>query len=386
MTNMKKVAIIRGGDLGKYEMQNYVSCQENGIELTGMTSKRPRGDLSELTFPLQQFYTLEDYSRSPLYRRALNKYFGEGQVMVGLEKALSGFDVAHSAEIHNYYTYQAIKAKLEGRVKKVVVTVWQNIPLVGDFNPAQAKFKKIVIENTDLFHAVTEQAKNALIMDGVPEDKIHVQPYGVDQSVFASNNQNLDELREKYGVSSDDFVMLTVSRLVWEKGIDFAILAIKKFLTDTNNSRSVKLLIVGSGPRRAYLQSVIERLGLSSSVKLLGRTSSYSQMRGLFAISDAFILSSLPLESWQEQFGYVLIESMSSGVPIIAARSGAIPEVLSDAGVSVTPGEYVELSLAMRKIIEDETYRKELIQKSLQRASERYDAYKVSQKMVQFYD
>jgi glycosyltransferase involved in cell wall biosynthesis len=59
------------------------------------------------------------------------------------------------------------------------------------------------------------------------------------------------------------------------------------------------------------------------------------------------VLGSLPLWHWEEQFGLVLAEAMAGQTPIVAARSGAIPEVVQDAGVFFDPGDWMQLARAL---------------------------------------
>jgi glycosyltransferase involved in cell wall biosynthesis len=68
-------------------------------------------------------------------------------------------------------------------------------------------------------------------------------------------------------------------------------------------------------------------------------------MPAVFAGASCVVLASLPIPTWEEQFGLVLPEALAAGVPIVASSSGAIPEVLRGSGASLfPPGDWLELA------------------------------------------
>ena len=72
---------------------------------------------------------------------------------------------------------------------------------------------------------------------------------------------------------------------------------------------------------------------------------SYEQMPTVYARASCLVLASLPTPLWEEQFGMVLAEAMASGAQVVASTSGAIPEVVSGAGVPLfAPGDWPELA------------------------------------------
>jgi glycosyltransferase involved in cell wall biosynthesis len=70
-------------------------------------------------------------------------------------------------------------------------------------------------------------------------------------------------------------------------------------------------------------------------------------MPALYASAACVVLASLPTRGWEEQFGMVLVEAMAAGVPIVAADSGAIPEVVADRATLVAPGDWPGLARAL---------------------------------------
>lgn len=377
---MNRIAIIRGPNLNPYEMQSYKPLTEGGFNLIGFGGRRVKEKFADFGFPVRRLPILSDFSTLSRYQALLNKFFGDSQVMIGLERNLEGFDIAHSAETFNYYTYQAVRAKLMGKVKKVLVTAWENVPFVGDYNPRQRQLKGLVLQHTDLFHAVTERAKQSLVIDGVPADKIRVIPYGVDLERFRPQVKDEAQLAS-LGIDKTDLVILSIGRLVWEKGFDHLIFAAKKLLFDSEiPGDKLKFVVVGAGPRQRTLKDQIRRLGLAGQFIMLGSVP-YHQIPQIHALADIFVLLSAPIHNWQEQFGMVLVESMASGKPVVAGMSGSIPEVVGDAAILVQPGDFVSIAETLKYLILDEKLRHERGQVALKRARGMFDASKVTEEL-----
>ncbi len=83
---------------------------------------------------------------------------------------------------------------------------------------------------------------------------------------------------------------------------------------------------------------------------------------------DVLAVPSLPTPGWIEQFGRVAVEAMASGVPVVASASGALPEVVGDAGVVVEPGDAEALRRALTGMTGDPERWAELRRRGLERA------------------
>jgi glycosyltransferase involved in cell wall biosynthesis len=62
---------------------------------------------------------------------------------------------------------------------------------------------------------------------------------------------------------------------------------------------------------------------------------------------------SVPLASWIEQFGRVVVEAQASGVPVVASASGALPDVVGESGLLVPPDDPVALHAALRRFLDE---------------------------------
>ena len=150
-----------------------------------------------------------------------------------------------------------------------------------------------------------------------------VAPLPIDPTRFDPSAIRRD-VREELGLSRDDFVVVTVARLVPWKRVDAVIRAVASL------TQKVVLLVVGDGPERTRLEALATSLGVSNRVRFVGRQDPPPYL----AAADLFVLPSLI-----ESLGLVYLEAMMMGVPCIALRYRP-PTVLSAASEVVADGEF----------------------------------------------
>jgi len=357
-----KIAIVRGANLNKWEMQNYEPLIDR-YELVGFTMENHRFDLSDLNIPVIK---LPDNPELPNIH------------MPGLEDALAGYDLIFTADITWMYSAQTIVAKHKYGAP-VVCLEWENIPFAYEDVEEVKRVKKIVREGADFFIAVTERAKRALMLEGVSESKIEVISLGVDTERFRPD-RNLRRLyRERLGIRDGEIIILFVGRIVREKGIYEVIHAIKE-LDSTDHGIPFRLLIVGNGPEFKGVKERIDALGVSERVIVVNKCP-YAEMPGIYNAGDIMILPSIPAHRWQEQLGMALIEAMATGIPVISTYSGSISEVVGDAGILIQPADHVSLYEALRGLMESGSLRRELGGRALERARYKFDACQVAERV-----
>lgn len=105
------------------------------------------------------------------------------------------------------------------------------------------------------------------------------------------------------------------------------------------------LLIAGDGPLRSDLTDLAATLGILHRVRFLGHLG--PDLPAFYRDLDVLAVPSLPTKGWLEQFGRVVVEAMASGVPVVASRSGALPDVVGEAGLLVEPGNSGQLADAI---------------------------------------
>ncbi|WP_130803367.1 glycosyltransferase family 4 protein [Acinetobacter ihumii] len=158
--------------------------------------------------------------------------------------------------------------------------------------------------STDMTCVPSHDAEKALRSFGI-QCPLKVVGRGVDTEKF-SPQYRCEKLREKWGVTDNTTVMLYVGRLSPEKEIEL--------LIETHSAmqrmqqRHYKLVIVGDGPDRARLESLVKCNNVEFTGSLTGKN-----LAAAYASADVFVFA-----SQVETFGNVVLEAMASGLPVVA--------------------------------------------------------------------
>jgi len=190
----------------------------------------------------------------------------------------------------------------------------------------------------DAVVAVSRPLAEQLIEDGVPAHRVHLV-----QNAWQETAPPLDRpaARRAIGLREDGFLIGWVGRLSGEKGPDLLLDALVH-LTDL----PVTVSVVGNGSEHRSLAARARRLGVERLVRWHGTVPDAGRC---FAAFDVFVLS-----SHTEGTPIVLFEAMAAGVPIVTARVGGVPDVVSAAeAVLVPPADPVALAAAIRQVYYD---------------------------------
>jgi len=374
---MNKIAIVRGPHLNKWEMQTYELLTDS-FDITAYTTYDHIYDIDSIIFKKRFFHTPNDIIKFFPTRR-LKHYAGriltddiakDKQYMYGLDK-VKNQGIFHTCDSYSWSHQCLLSKRRYGG--KIAVTVWQNLAFQNDPCFNSRFIKEALIKEADYFLPVTKKAAEALIAEGADSNKISVVYPGIDMDKFKPEEKN-KQLAKQYGIE-DKFTILFIGRLVWQKGI-YNLLNIAKHLN------GYQFIVVGDGPEKEKFLFLKEKLKVDNLIYI--PVIPYHSVPDLINLSDIFILPSLPMQEWEEQFGMVLAEVMACGKIVLASKTGAIPEVIGDAGFLFSAHNSYEAINIINNI--DKNIINEYGAKARARVEQLFNAKKQSKKIKDIYN
>ena len=202
--------------------------------------------------------------------------------------------------------------------------------------------EKITTPVTHRVITLTDQGRKEHMDLGIaPPEKLVTIRSGVDIEACLKECSAPPIRRQALGLDEEAFIFGTVARLDPVKGVPHIVEALARIRSECPHAR---VLLVGEGSQREALERQVHEAGLEGRVVFAGY-----QRRVIpwMRMMDVFILASL-----NEGMGRVLVEAMVCARPVIASKTGGIPELVRDGrnGLLVEPGSVDQLADAMRRL------------------------------------
>lgn len=239
----------------------------------------------------------------------------------------------------------------------------------------RGRAETVTLARTDMIAACSDSARRLLVSQSFPDERIRVVYPGFDGAQFTPRDAS--GLRESLGWTNR-FVVGFVGRLVPEKGIDLLLEALMSLPED------VIVAIAGDGWFEPELREEAARLGVTDRVRWLGRLDRSRVVEHMCAF-DALVLPSRRLPVWQEQFGRVLAEAMLCGTPVIGSDSGAIAEVIGEAGVVFPEDDREALASRIAQLRDDPAERALLSEAGISRAQSEFSHEKLVKSLLELF-
>lgn len=199
--------------------------------------------------------------------------------------------------------------------------------------------------------------------------RIDVIPNGVETELFSPGERDSER-------ASGPLRLITVSRLIRRKGIDHLLRAVAAIRAEED----VRLTVVGTGSHHGELQRLSTELGLDDVVAFAGYHPR-EELPALYRSADVFVLPSLA-----ESFGLVFAEAMACGLPVIAGRTGGVPDLVKpDNGILVEPGNIGEIADALRALGASPERRAEMSRANRKKVETEYGWRSVAERYLQVY-
>lgn len=190
-----------------------------------------------------------------------------------------------------------------------------------------------------LIRTVSQYFKDKIIKEfGIKADKIYISPVAIDKNKMLKERDF--SLKEKY---PNDFIFLTVGRLVAVKNIAMQIEALAKL----GNQQTI-LVIVGDGPEKDALLSLTKKLKIEDRIVMTGWV---DDLADYYRSADCLLLS-----SDNEGYGMVVAEAVLSGLPVIMTNVGVAGELVENdvSGLIVPTGNQNKFTEAMNRVANDQ--------------------------------
>ena len=333
---MRVVILSKALVVGAYQ-RKLEELARLGVELTALVPeswREPRVGVQRLERRYTEGYTLQALPIALNGQHHLHFYPTLGPALRRLRP-----DVLHiDEESFNLATFQAMRLGVALGAR----CCFYNYANIDRFYPPPfGLFERYSFRHATHALACNQDAAVIIRRHGYAGPLTIVPQFGVDPELFrpAGDGERLSAIGYRLsaiGYQPPSFTVGYLGRLVPEKGVLDLLEALAGL------PPGIRLRLVGDGSQRPAIERRIAQLGLQARVALLpavGSTMVPDAMRAL----DALVLPSRTTPSWKEQFGRVLIEAMSCGVPVVGSSSGEIPYVIGDAGLVFPEGDVAAL-------------------------------------------
>lgn len=231
---------------------------------------------------------------------------------------------------------------------------WDKVGMLG----LLGRCERLNLNAAAKIFVVSEVERHNLLHAGIADDKIVVNPNGVDVETFRPGIGG-DEERNKLGISEDE----TLVGFIGTFGPWHGVLALAEAITLIPNDANIRFLLIGGGSLRGEVEALLRKAGATDRVIFAG-TVAHDRVPVMLDACDVLVSPHVPLADGSPFFGSPtkLFEYMAMGKGIVASRLGQIGDVLQDeeTALLVEPGDTKELSTAIQRLARSRELRERL--------------------------
>ncbi len=234
-------------------------------------------------------------------------------------------------------------------------------PPVG--SKASHKFAYLKIAEGVIANSMATRSTMLTSATWLPEEKIRVIYNGIATEKYKPDTGLRAEVRTELGLNTQTRVLGMVGELTTRKNHQIILEQMPALL---KHEPQLQLIIAGQGPQMPVLAQQVEQMGISDSVQLLGFRNDVPR---LLQAMDIFVHPAL-----REGFGYVVVEAMASGLPVIVTNTSNLPEIVTEGqtGLLCAPADGAQWRQQILKLLADQTLAQDLARSGYQQAQGRF--------------
>jgi glycosyltransferase involved in cell wall biosynthesis len=260
------------------------------------------------------------------------------------------YDIVHTASNNVAYAVGTI-ARLTRRP-----VVFSSLEFLGhrwstvETNPLKQRLFTLIEKTIACFPyhcytAISHATYDDLVRAGIDARLATVIHCGIDPVFLQAEQRPTGVLRSLCNIQDDAFLYVYFGRPGWTKGVDYLVRAVPDIQRAIPDSHLV--LILSQTPPAAYMRirRLVESLGPNVHVHFVPATTNRPLLASYLLDANCIVVPSLT-----EGFGFTTAESCALGVPVVAARVGSIPEVISGHHILIEPGSSAAIAAAVTRI------------------------------------
>lgn len=293
---------------------------------------------------------------------------------------INDFDVVH---IHEHRTLTAVIASRYAKKNKIPYVVQDHGSALPFFQKSTFKkvFDKIwgndMLKHASKVIALTEAEVEQYMKIGIDKAKIEVVPNGINLSEYEDLPEK-GKFRKKYGISSDELIILYLGRLNRIKAPD---LLIKSFAEISREIEKVKLVMVGPDDGcMEYLNKLLKMENLTDEVLFTGPLYNKDKL-GAYIDADVYVLP-----SFYETFPNTVIEACACGTPVVITDRCGISDLINDKVGMVVEYDKNSLKEGITRILWDDALREKFESECKDFVEKHFNIDSVIDKLETVYD
>ncbi len=372
---------VGAGGIEIYVHQLVSGLINKGHEITIITTKHPVGVTHQEFNSLNIFYA----GNSPL--KCNSKYYQESIEIFNKVNELNKFDIVHTQDYAGYGYYKNYNQKIpsvvtvHGTPLNMIKSIFRvrnprSFPQIPNWVKYHFFVSPIIFYNSNKIISVSKElCQDIMSQYEIPKNKITTVFHGIDTELF---KPRFSKVKKELGIENEKLILF-VGGLQKLKGIHLLVSILPEILTKID----AKLVIVGEGPYLNSLKKIANRLNVTDKVIFIGKISNQA-LPNYYNAADIVVNPSIAIES----AGLVVLESLSTGKPVVASKIGGIPSAIEHLknGILIEPGNTHELNESILELLKNKELANNLGTNARKKVMEKFSLDRMIEQTLNIYE